>query len=80
MPVTFQGLKGKWNLMKDDLINFKFAPGKELAGIVLEVRESKVLVKIKGKGNTAGLMWVRVKSILTGVQGPKNTLIIEEDI
>lgn len=80
MPVTFQGLKGKWNLMKDDLVNFKFAPGKELAGIVQEVRESKVLVKVKGRGNTFGLMWVKVKSIISGVQGVENTLIVEEDI
>ncbi len=79
MPITFQGLKGKWNLMKDDLINFKFAPGKELAGIVLEVRESKVLVKIKAGGSGTGLMWVKAKSIISALASPENTLVVEED-
>lgn len=78
MPITFQGLKGKWNLMKDDLINFKFSAGKELAGIVLEVKDSKVLVKIKASGSSTGLMWVKVKSIISGVPSKENKLVIEE--
>lgn len=79
MPITFQGLKGKWNLMEDDLVNFKFAPGKELAGIVLEVRESKVLVKISSGKSSSGLMWVKAKSIISGLASQENTLVVEED-
>ena len=79
MPITFKGIKGNWNLMKDDLINFKFAAGKELAGLVQEVRESKVLVKIKGRGNKYSLMWVRAKSIISGVPSEKNKLLFEDE-